>query len=277
MTRRNKDALTEAEFLADYKMGDYERPSVTVDLAIFTIRDGVFKVLLIERGDHPFMGCWALPGGFVNKSESADAAAWRELAEETGVEQFSGHLEQLRTYSEPGRDPRGWIMSVAHVAFAPNLPDPQFGDDASDARWWAVEDLNLDADTNPDAPSLAFDHAQILRDAVERVRSKIEYTTLATEFTPKPFTLPDVWRVYQAVWGVPVDLGNFRRKALRTKDWMVDYVKPTDTHDDAHAADDAVEDGAPGRPGRPARLYTEGSATMLQPAMLRPGTDPNED
>lgn len=252
---------TEAEFLASYTMSDYERPSVTVDLAIFTIRDGVFSVLLIERGDHPFKGNWALPGGFVNPKESTDTAAWRELGEETGVEQFSGHLEQLKTYSEPGRDPRGWVISVAHVAFAPNLPDPQFGDDAADARWWAVEELNLDGEPNPDAPApaLAFDHAEILRDAVERVRSKIEYTTLATEFVGETFTLPELLRVYKAVWGTGPDLGNFRRKVIKT----AGFVDPTPNKADTTAVG-----------GRPPLLYRKGHATTLQPAMLRPGTDP---
>lgn len=249
---------SEAEFLASYSMGDYERPSVTVDLAIFTIRDGVFSVLLIERGDHPFKGHWALPGGFVNPKESTDSAAWRELAEETGVEQFSGHLEQLRTYSEPGRDPRGWVISVAHVAFAPNLPDPQHGDDAADARWWAVEDLNLDGEVNPDAPPLAFDHVEILRDAVERVRSKIEYTTLATEFVGETFTLPELRRVYLAVWGAAPDLANFRRKVIKTEGFV-----------EATTEKRTVEAG-----GRPPLLYRKGDATTLQPAMLRPGTDP---
>jgi 8-oxo-dGTP diphosphatase len=255
----------EAEFLAAYDMSKYEQPSVTVDLAIFTIRDGVFSVLLIERDDHPFMGYWALPGGFLDlrKRENTDQAAWRELGEETGVEQFSGHLEQLRTYSEPGRDPRGPVISVAHVAFAPNLPDPEAGSDARSARWWPVEDLNLDGDTNPDAPLLAFDHAQILRDAVERVRSKIEYTTLATEFVGDTFTLPELRRVYQAVWGSAPDLANFRRKVIKT----AGFVVPT-----KDKSADRTEAG-----GRPPLLYRKGTSTTLQPAMLRPGTDPNTD
>ena len=253
---------TEAEFLRAYNPHEYEPISVTVDLAIFTIRDGVFSVLLIERGDHPFKGCWALPGGFVESDENTDAAAWRELAEETGVEQFSGHLEQLRTYTDPKRDPRMRVISVAHVAFAPNLPDPHAGSDARNARWWAVEELNLDDDTNPDAPTLAFDHAQILRDAVERVRSKIEYTTLATEFVGDTFTLPELRRVYQAVWGSAPDLANFRRKVIKT----AGFVVPTEQHGNVDASG-----------GRPPLLYRKGDATMLQPAMLRPGTDPNSD
>lgn len=261
---------TEEEFLATYTMSDYERPSVTVDLAIFTIRDGEFSVLLVKRGDHPFLGHWALPGGFTNPKESTTTAAWRELGEETSVEQFSGHLEQLGTYSEPGRDPRGWVISVAHVAFAPNLPDPVAGDDADEARWWAVRDLDLFGEGGVDAPPLAFDHAQILRDAVERVRSKIEYTTLATEFVSETFTLPELRRVYLTVWDIDekaLNLGNFRRKVIKTDG----FVEPT-------------EDTRPIKAGgRPPLLYKKGAATMLQPAMLRPepgtvtDTEPEQD
>lgn len=250
----------EAEFLATYDITKYPQPSVTVDLAVFTIRDGVFSVLLVERGAHPYKGYWALPGGFLNEREPTAEAAWRELFEETGVEQFSGHLEQLRTYSDRDRDPRGWIISVAHVAFAPNLPDPKAGTDAANARWWAVKDLNLDGDqTNPDAPALGFDHADILRDAIERVRSKIEYTTLATEFVTAPFTLPELHRVYEAVWGSAPNLSNFRRKAIKTPGFVV-------STDEARDADTATT-------GRPPLLYRKGAATTLHPAMLRPSAD----
>ncbi|MBR7742756.1 NUDIX hydrolase [Phycicoccus sp. BSK3Z-2] len=231
--------------------------ALTVDLAVFTIREGVFSVLLVERGVEPFEGAWALPGGFVEPSEDAESAAWRELLEETGVDRFEGHLEQLRTYSAPDRDPRARVVSVAHVAFAPDLPEPSAGSDAAGARWWAVDDL---LDGGPDAPALAFDHAQILRDARERIRAKLEYTTLAREFVAEPFTLPELRRVYTAVWGVPPDLGNFRRKVLGTDGFVV----PTQDR------------GAGGSAGRPALLYRRGTARDLQPPMLRTST-PREE
>ncbi len=231
--------------------------AVTVDLAVFTIRDGQFAVLLVERGTEPYAGCWALPGGFVEPDEDAESAAWRELGEETGVERFGqhgGHLEQLRTYSAPDRDPRMRVVSVAHVAFAPDLPEPSAGSDASGARWWAVDDLLSDADV----PRLAFDHAEILRDAVERIRAKLEYTTLALEFVAEPFTLPELRRVYAAVWGTAPDLGNFRRKVLGT----ADFVAPTDGH------------GTPSEAGgRRALLYRRGGAAVISPPMLRSATD----
>lgn len=233
-------------------MSEHPPFAVTVDIAVFTIRDGELSVLLVERGAEPYAGAWALPGGFVEPDEDAETAAWRELVEETGIQQsaqFSAHLEQLRTYSAPDRDPRMRVVSVAHVALAPDLPEPHAGTDAADARWWVVDDL-LDG---TDAPALAFDHHQILLDARERVRAKLEYTTLACEFVAEPFTLPELRRVYAAVWGTPPDLGNFRRKVLGTDGFVI----PT-------------EDQAPGGAGgRRALLYRRGPATLIQPPMTR--------
>ncbi|MEJ7831761.1 MAG: NUDIX domain-containing protein [Nocardioides sp.] len=228
-------------------MSEHPPVAVAVDLAIFTLRDGALAVLLVERGENPYAGSWALPGGFVSADEDAETAAWRELCEETGVERFAGHLEQLRTYSAPDRDPRMRVVSVAHVAFAPDLPEPEAGSDAASARWWRCEDL----------PPLAFDHAHILGDAVERIRAKLEYTTLALDFVAEPFTLPELRRVYAAVWGAPPDLGNFRRKVLGT----AGFVVATDGHGKASGAG-----------GRKALLYRRGPATLIQPPMLRTGS-----
>jgi 8-oxo-dGTP diphosphatase len=246
----------ERELLRGYDPWEFPPFAVTVDLAVFTIRAGLLTVLLVQRRDHPYRGYWALPGGFVQASESADQAALRELAEETGVSTFAGHLEQLRTYSEPGRDPRMRVVSIAHVALTPGLPDPRPGGDAIAARWWPVEDLGLDA-SHPDAPPLAFDHAQIVADAVERVRSKLEYTALAANFVEEPFTLADLRRVYAAVWGTAPDLGNFRRKVLGTDGFVVQ-------------ARQSAEAAAGPAGGRPPLLYRRGDAVILHPPLLRP-------
>ena len=265
----------EREFLGGYDPAGFPPFAVAVDLAIFTIRAGLLAVLLVQRRDHPYQGYWALPGGFVRPDESAGQAARRELAEETGVSAFTGHLEQLRTYSEPGRDPRMRVVSVAHVALAPNLPDARAGGDAAAARWWPVEDLGLADDARDagagagdagawaedagagDVPVLAFDHARILRDALERVRAKLEYTTLAAAFVDEPFTLADLRRVYAAVWGSAPDLGNFRRKVLGTEGFVVEARRSA-----------TAAAGAAG--SRPPLLYRRGHATTLHPPLLRP-------
>lgn len=249
----------EGDFLGRYDPASFPPFAVAVDLAIFTIRAGLLAVLLVQRRDHPYRDYWALPGGFVRVDESAGEAARRELAEETGVSSFTGHLEQLRTYSEPGRDPRMRVVSVAHVALAPNLPEARAGGDAAAARWWPVEDLSLEETAAADAPPLAFDHAQILADALDRVRAKLEYTTLAAAFVDEPFTLADLRRVYAAVWGAAPDLGNFRRKVLGTDGFVVEAMR---------SADAAA--GAAG--GRPPLLYRRGHATTLHPALLRPAS-----
>lgn len=255
--------MTGASAPEGYDPAAYPPFAVTVDLAIFTVRDGALKVLLVERAADPYAGAWALPGGFVDIDEDVPDAAWRELAEETGVERFAGHLEQLGTYGAPGRDPRMRVVSVAHVAFAPDLPDPHAGSDARNARWWAVDDLYLPdltgSDGDPDeAPELAFDHARILTDAVDRVAAKLEYTPLATAFVPEQFTLGELQHVYEAVWGVRLDRSNFRRWVQQT----TGLVRPAPTD----------ELRAPQGRGRPAALFearTEGVVT-LHPPMLRP-------
>ncbi len=220
--------------------------SVAVDLAIFTVRDGELQVLLIDRGKQPFLGQPALPGGYLRDGEDLEQAALRELSEETGVDGQPLHLQQLGAYSDPRRDPRGRVISVAYLALGPDLPVPTAGTDARAAYWTPVA-IALDQATR-----LAFDHFEILRDALERARSRLEYTTVATAFCPEPFTISDLRGVYEAVWGLSLDPSNFRRKVTKAER----FIEPT---------------GGERLPalGRPAALYRKGGAHLLYPPLLR--------
>lgn len=225
---------------------DHLQVGLAVDLAILTVREDLLHVLVIERAHDPYQGQDALPGGFLRAGEDLREAAERELAEETGLDGSALHLEQLAAYGAPGRDPRGRVVSVAFLAMAPDLPVPAAGSDARAARWAPVEKIR---------GGLAFDHAGILDDAVERARARLEYTTLATAFCGDTFTIGDLRKVYEVVWGVPVDPRNFSRKITHTEG----FIEPT---------------GAKRMPGtgRPAALYRRGPAQALIPPLLRAAT-----
>jgi 8-oxo-dGTP diphosphatase len=182
---------------------DFPRPSVTVDVVIFTLRENDLQVLLVRRRYPPFAGMWAVPGGFVNIDESLEQAALRELEEETGVRDV--YLEQLYTFGEPRRDPRGRTITVAYFALVPaNAIQIRAGDDASEARWWCVDDL----------PDLAFDHGEIMAYALKRLRYKLEYTAVGFELLPETFSLSELQAAYEVVLGESLDKRNFRRKIL---------------------------------------------------------------
>ena len=188
-----------------YDPGDYPPFAVSVDVAVFTIRNDTLHVLLIERGEEPFRGALALPGGFVKPGEDLDQAAARELAEETGLHDGSWHLEQLASYGAPGRDPRMRVVTVAYWAICADLPALRGGGDAVAAVLTPVEAIE------GGAVRLAFDHERIVRDAVERTRAKLEYTALAARFCPPEFTITQLRRVYEAVWRTHLDPGDFQR------------------------------------------------------------------
>ncbi len=218
--------------------------AVAVDLVVLTIREGALHVLTIRRGVPPHRGELALPGGFVLPSEDLVDAAVRELHEETGLGADAVHLEQLATYGAPDRDPRQRVVSVAYLALAPELPEPAAGSDAAEAMWLPVGEA---VDTG-----LAFDHGTILADGLERARSKIEYTTLATQFCPDEFTIAELRAVYEAVWGRPIDARNFHRKVQASRGYVSAVGRST------------TRGG-----GRPAELYRAGDSEWISPPMTR--------
>jgi 8-oxo-dGTP diphosphatase len=221
---------------------------LTVDLVILTLRSSALHVLVIERGIEPYKGHWALPGGFIaDADEDIVDAARRELHEEADLDAVSLHLEQLGTYGRPGRDPRGRIVSVAHLAIAPGLPEPEAGTDASAASWCPV------AEFTSGRRALAFDHRQILDEGLERARTKIEHTSLATAFCDETFTITDLQRVYEAVWGIELDPRNFYRKVQAATGFITPLGPDRRT-----------------TRGRPARLFQAGPEHLLRPPMMRP-------
>ncbi len=182
---------------------EYARPALTVDCVVFGIDEEDLKVLLIQRGLQPFEGSWALPGGFVQMEESLPDAARRELQEETGLDRV--FLEQLFTFGEITRDPRGRVVSVAYYALVRLLDHKvQAATDAQDASWFPVWDT----------PTLAFDHSKILQMALERLKGKVRYVPIGFELLPKKFTLTQLQRLYSTVLERELDRRNFRKKIL---------------------------------------------------------------
>jgi 8-oxo-dGTP diphosphatase len=176
---------------------------VTVDIVLFTIRDRQLQLLLIQRLAKPFENRYALPGGFVLEDESLEAAAARELQEETGVSKV--YLEQLYTFGDPKRDPRGRVVTVAYYALVPPNQALQAGTDAADAGWFPINNL----------PALAFDHRKIADYAHQRLRNKLDYTNIGFELLPEKFTLTELQLVHEAILGEPLDKRNFRRKIVQ--------------------------------------------------------------
>ena len=242
MEKRNSRGQTEEEFLREYDPDRYEKPSVTVDLLVMGIDRSYdnLKILLIKRREHPFIDCWALPGGFIGMQESGYQAAGRELEEETGLRGI--YLEQIYTFTQPKRDPRMRVIDIAYLALIPVVP-VKAGDDAKEAAWFNVrfdrdslrifsEDESVVMDyalsqkvfrngavkyTNyvPACRSeerLAFDHVEVLLEGLLNLRRKLEYTDMAFNLVPETFTLPDLQRVYELILGKGVYKANFRDK-----------------------------------------------------------------
>jgi 8-oxo-dGTP diphosphatase len=212
--------------------------AVTVDIVILTMTGGTLNVLLVRRGEAPYAGMWAIPGGFKRPNETLDEAARRELVEETGVD-VPSLLTQFGAYGDPGRDPRMNVVTVGYLAVLRDVGAIQAGTDAADAALTPISQvLNEDL-------GLAFDHLQIVRDAIERVRVELEVSGIATAFVGTTFTMAELRTVYEAIWGIQLDAANFRRSIVAEDGWVI----PT---------------GRRARPGpaggRPAELYRAGRA-----------------
>jgi 8-oxo-dGTP diphosphatase len=223
---------------AGYDPSQFPAFAVTVDVVILTMSEGALHVLLVRRGQAPFEGMWAIPGGFKRPTETLDEAAKRELREETGVD-AARLLTQFGAYGDPGRDPRMNVVTIAYLAVVRDVGAIVAGTDAADAALVPVSDVL------EETIELAFDHLRIVRDAVERVRVELELSGMATAFVGTTFTLAELRAVYEAVWGVQLDAANFRRSVVAEDGWVI----PT---------------GRRARPGpaggRPAELYRAGRA-----------------
>ncbi|GAA1268747.1 NUDIX hydrolase [Planotetraspora silvatica] len=214
------------------------RIPVSVDLVVLTVRSQELSALVWRRDNPPYEGRWALSGGFIQLEEDLPAAAGRVLAERAGLPGAPVHLEQLQTYGYPDRDPRQRVVSVAYLGLAPDLP----ASTEAHMSWQPVASLT----------DMAFDHRRIMLDGVERARAKLEYTSLGAAFCPSEFTVAELRRVYEIVWGRLLDPRNFHRKVTKTEGFLM----PT-----GHTT---TRDG-----GRPAMLHRRGPAVLLHPPMLR--------
>jgi len=222
----------------DYDPSRFPAFAVTVDVVILTMSEGMLHVLLVCRGEAPFEGMWAIPGGFKRPNETLDEAAKRELAEETGVDGAS-LLTQFGAYGDPERDPRMNVVTIAYLAVVRDVGAVVAGSDAAAASLLPVSDV-LNGKIE-----LAFDHLRIVRDAIERVRVELEVTGIATAFVGVTFTLAELRAVYEALWGVQLDAANFRRSIVAEDGWVI----PTGRR---------AQPGPAG--GRPAELYRAGRA-----------------
>lgn len=215
----------------------HPHPAVTADIVIFTVQDDALKLLLIQRGVEPYKDKWALPGGFVKMDEDLDVAAARELEEETGVKDV--YLEQFKTYSAPDRDPRERVITVAYFAIIPSDKiQLMAGSDAENVAWFDYRDL----------PELAFDHAEIVKQAHETIVDKLKRTTVVIQFLPEEFTLTQLQRIHEIILNEDIDKRNFRK-------WVesLDYIQSTGKKETGSAH-------------RPAMLYTATTPDDVQPA-----------
>lgn len=187
--------------LENDEISSHERPIVAVDVVLFTVMDDALKVLLIKRQKDPFKGKMALPGCFVSVKEELMHAIERAMEENIGTKDVR-YLEQLYTFGNIGRDPRGRVVSVAY--FAPVTPDFKFDSSISGAKWLLIAELS--------SLGLAFDHKEIVEKAVERLRGKATYSAIAFPLLPEEFTVEQLRAVYEVILGRELDKRNFHKK-----------------------------------------------------------------
>lgn len=214
--------MSERQYLDDYDPAAFERPSVTVDLVLLTLRDDRLMVLMQRRADHPFKGQWALPGGFVRMEESLDAAAERVQSDKVGLPS-RGWLEQLYSFGAPDRDPRMRIITIAYFALLPATAFDTVLDRRDDLELYAL-DIAADGTVQvlageEGALPLAFDHLEIVKTAVERLRGKLDYSRIAFSLLPDRFTLRDLQQVHETILGTSLNKPAFRRRML-DKGWI---------------------------------------------------------
>lgn len=234
--------------LSGYDPLQYPSFAVTVDVVILTMFDGILQVLLVRRGQSPFKGMWAIPGGFKRPSETLDLAAKRELTEETGVD-VANLLTQFGAYGDPDRDPRMNVVTVAYLAVLRDVGAIVAGSDAADAQLIPVSDV-LNGRVE-----LAFDHLQIVRDAIARVRIELEVSGVATAFVGVTFTLAELRAVYEALWDVQLDGANFRRSIFAENGWVISTKR-------------RAQPGSTG--GKPAELFRAGHSWKYGGPIRRP-------
>lgn len=201
--------ISEAQFLAQYNLRDYDSPLMTVDIALFTLHDGTLQVLLVERAEHPHKGRWALPGGFIDLTNDPDlhSTATRKLREKTGVD--APLLEQVGTVGNAHRDPRGWSVTALYMALVPHAPTAEFIESVTDAQWWPMEDV--------EGLSLAFDHDILLEMARERLRNKTAYTVLPIHVLKTPFSLTQLQQAFERLMERKLEKKSFRRRILNAE------------------------------------------------------------
>lgn len=210
---KTAEAAANGELKYHYR---YPHPSVTTDCVIFGFDGTRLRILLVQRGIEPFKGQWAFPGGFLKMDESAEEGALRELHEETGLK--AAYIKQFHTFSAPHRDPRERVITIAYYALV-RMEEVKGGDDAADARWFALDEV----------PSLAFDHDLILRTALKEVRKQIHFEPVGFELLPEKFTIKELQNLYEAILDVRFDRRNFynKMKHFEILEQLEETVKPT--------------------------------------------------